>query len=156
MEAIVTVGLPACGKTTFAAALAPRYLDLNLDAFRAQAVGDATDQDATRKAVWRRDRALERAARDGRDVVISDTHARRRNRTRLIRRLRELGYHVRLVFFDVGESTCLARNAARDRRVPEAVIAEMAASLRALPPRPDEADSFEVRGGEGDRLLGDQ
>lgn len=102
-RAIVTVGLPGCGKSTFAAGLAADHVELNMDALREA-------------------------------VVVSDTHARRRDHTRVIRMLRSLGYEVELVFFDVGVATCLARNAGRARPVPEAAIHAMAARLRESPP----------------------
>lgn len=141
MRAILTVGLPGCGKSTYAAGLSG-VVEINLDNLRELICGDATDQSVTRKAVGMRHRLMNAYARDQRDVIFSDTHARRRNRLRLIRALKRLGYRVELVFFNVGEATCLQRNAGRARKVPEEAIAMMASQLRAHPPTPAEADVF--------------
>ena len=153
MKAIVTVGLPGSGKSTFAAGLAPEVVERNMDAMRELVSGDPTNQAATAKAIWHRNRLLERLAREGRDVILSDTHAKRRDRTKTIKQLRLLGYTVQLVFFDVGEAECLARNARRDRPVPEEAIVKMARLLRGTPPLPAEADEWAAHAHPEDRLL---
>jgi predicted kinase len=141
MRAILTVGLPGCGKSTYAAGL-EGLVEINLDALRELVAGDATDQAATPKAVGLRHRLMNFHAARADDLIFSDTHARPRNRRRLIRALHRLGYRVELVFFNVGMETCLRRNAGRDRVVPAEAIAAMAEQLRACPPRPSEADAF--------------
>jgi predicted kinase len=153
-RAIITVGLPACGKSTYARGLAATHAELNLDDLRAEISGDATNQDVTSRAIGRRRHRLAELAKAGRDVILSDTHAKRRDRRRAIRDLRALGYEVEVVFFDVGEATCHRRNAARARQVPASVIAEMAERLRHTAPTPHEADRFTVIQEPGDPLLG--
>lgn len=144
MRALVTVGLPGCGKTTFARALAPGFVDLNLDAMRGAIAGDPTDQAVTHRAKLLRDAHLANCAAAGREVILSDTHAKRKDRTESIRTLRALGYAVFLVVFDVGEATCRRRNAARARPVPAEAMDRMAARLRACPPEAGEADGLFV------------
>jgi predicted kinase len=153
-KAIITVGLPACGKSTYARSLAATHAELNLDDLRAEICGDATNQDVTGRAIGRRRHRLAELAKAGRDVILSDTHAKRRDRRRAIRDLRALGYEVEVVFFDVGETTCHQRNATRERQVPPAVITEMAERLRNTAPTPHEADRFTVIQEPGDPLLG--
>lgn len=153
MRALVTVGLPGSGKSTYAAAHGQQAVELNLDLMREQVCGDATNQNATVAAVAFRNRLLNTYAHQGRDVVISDTHARRRHRKRLIRLLRKLGYAVDVVFFDVGPGTCKRRNAGRGRQVPEPVIDQMAALLREHPPRASDGDTFVVIHDPDDPLL---
>lgn len=154
MKAIVTVGLPACGKSTYAGSLAATHAELNLDDLRREISGDATNQHATGRAIGRRRHRLAELAKAGRDVIISDTHAKKRDRKRIIRDLRALGYEVELVFFDVGEATCHRRNAGRDRPVPATVIGQMAERLRTTPPASAEADRFTVIQEPTDPLLG--
>lgn len=158
MRAVVTVGLPGCGKSTFARGLLqPESPDgpaeLNLDALREKVCGDATNQSATRAAIALRNRLFHTYAHERRDVIVSDTHARRKHRTRVIKLLRKLGYHVELVFFDVGIETCLQRNAGRERQVPIAAIEMMAGLLSEHPPVAHEADAFQVIRLDEDPLL---
>jgi predicted kinase len=156
LKAIVTVGLPASGKSTYAAGLKGDYVELNMDDLRFEICGDPTNQEVTHRAFGRRRRKLWELARQGRNVIISDTHAKRRDRKRTIRELKELGYEVELVFFNVGEQTCLKRNEARDRHVPVEVIARMAERIRHTPPTPHEADRFRVITEPDDPLLSNE
>lgn len=146
MKAIVTVGLPGCGKSTYAAkrVAAEGLVEVNLDDLRARVAGDAKDQNATVAALYLRDEVLETYAREGRDLIVSDTQSHREHRARIIAQLRQLGYRVELVVFDVGAATCKARNLGRERVVPEGAIDEMAARLQADPPRAEEADAFGI------------
>ena len=155
MRAIVTVGLPACGKSTFAGTLEGEYVELNLDTLRFELSGDAGNQHVTHRAIGRRKRRLAELAARGQNVILSDTHARRRDRRRTIRELQALGYEVELRFFNVGERTCQARNQAREHPVPPEVLSRMARRLRETPPTPDEADRFTVATEPDDPLLAD-
>ncbi len=137
-HAILTVGLPGCGKSTYAAGLKSGHVEVNLDLLRERVCGDATNQEATPRALRLRSRLLKQLAAKGRDVILS---------------LRGWGFTVHVVFFDVGETTCLARNARRGRQVPEAVIHMMAGFIRENPPTAKEADSFERIGEPEDPLL---
>ncbi|MDB5096053.1 MAG: ATP/GTP-binding protein [Cyanobacteria bacterium RYN_339] len=141
MRAVLTIGLPGCGKSTYAATQ-PGLVELNLDALREVVAGDATNQHATPRAVGLRHRLMNHHAAQRDDLIVSDTNVRRSHRRRLIRALHRLGYRVELVFFNVGLTTCLRRNAGRDRVVPAEAIAQMAALIQAHPPRVDEADGY--------------
>lgn len=143
MRAIVTVGLPGCGKSTYARGLADRFVELNLDLCRGLVCGDPANQNATSRAIFHRNRQLERLAREGRDVILSDTHVKARDRRRMIKQLRQLGYEVHVVFFNVGDATCRVRNAERVQPVPDWAMDKMLTSLQARPPHPEEADAFE-------------
>lgn len=153
MRAIVTVGLPGCGKSTYAAGLGDDYTELNLDTCRGIVCGDATNQAATPRAIFHRNRELERLAQAGRNVVLSDTNVKSRDRRGTIRQLRALGYTVHVVFFNVGERTCQARNAARANPVPEWAMDKMVRYLYARPPHPEDGDTFEEIVQGEDRLF---
>jgi predicted kinase len=133
MLALITIGLPAAGKTTFARAQAG-FEDLNLDACREAVSGDPGNQDATTAALALRDERMAAAVAARRSVVVSDTNLVPAHRRDLVERFRAAGYDVRFVAIETPYETCLARNAARARVVPERAMARMADVLAEHPP----------------------
>jgi predicted kinase len=135
MNAIVTVGIPACGKSTYARSLvAAGWVELNRDAFRAVVGGSfgVPRVEAAVTRLWRN--ALREAARAGKDVVLSDTHVTRRSRKDVCKMLRRLGYdRVTAQVFEVPLDTCLQRNRARPEPVPDDVLHRMAETLSRQP-----------------------
>ena len=123
MLALVTIGAPGAGKTTWVKrCLPPGTIDLNLDDFRALVLGDATDQSRIDEVLAHRDARLREAAIAGLDVVISDTNLSPAFRDALQSQLSDLGYAVQFMLFDTPLEVCLTRNAGRERQVPEHVI----------------------------------
>ncbi|MEB3223948.1 MAG: ATP-binding protein [Candidatus Sericytochromatia bacterium] len=133
MIALITIGLPAAGKSTYARTL-EGFEELNLDACREAVSGDAGNQDVTREALALRDARLAAAVAAGRPVVVSDTNLVPAHRKDLVERFRAAGYEVRLVLLDTPYDVCLARNAARARVVPPHAMERMAAALAEHPP----------------------
>lgn len=133
MKALITIGLPAAGKTTYARAQAG-FEDLNLDACRQAVSGDAGNQDATAAALALRDERLAAAVAAGRPVVVSDTNLVPAHRRELVERFRAAGYDVCLVLVETPYAICLARNAVRDRVVPVQAMERMAGALQEHPP----------------------
>ncbi|MBM3274016.1 MAG: AAA family ATPase [Candidatus Sericytochromatia bacterium] len=135
MLAIVTVGIPACGKSTFARGLvADGWFDLNRDALRATVGGGfgVPRAEAAVTRLWRN--ALRDAASAGKDIILSDTHVSRRSRKEVCRTLRRQGYErITALVFDVPLDTCLQRNRARAVPVPDEVLYRMADTLRRQP-----------------------
>lgn len=132
--ALITIGLPAAGKSTFAQAQTG-FEDLNLDACREAVSGDAGNQEATLAALALRDQRLEAAVAAGRPVVVSDTNLVPAHRRDLVARFRAGGYDVRFVLVETPYNVCLARNAVRARQVPEEAMARMAQTLAEHPPQ---------------------
>jgi len=135
MRAIVTVGIPGCGKSTYARKyLAEGFVEVNRDLLRAR-LGGGFGVPRVEAAVTRMARdALGAAARAGRDLIVSDTHCTRRSRKDVTRLLRKLGYtRVEAHVFGTDVATCLARNAARPDVVPESVVLAMADRLARQP-----------------------
>jgi len=124
--ALVTVGAPASGKSTWVKRTLPEHIrDVNLDTCREVVLGDARDQSRIGDVLTHRDALIQGAARDGLDLVVSDTNLVPAFRQALEAMLTGLGYSVRYVLFDTPLEVCLSRNAARERQVPEDVIRRM-------------------------------
>jgi predicted kinase len=136
VKVIVLIGLPASGKSTWAAGQRPA-VTLSSDEVRRMLAGDTTDQTihahvfATLRFLLRRRLLMARG-----DTIVDATNLAPRWRRDWIRLAQRAGVPVEAVWFDTPLDVCLARNAARERVVPEAAIRAMAAQLE--PPRPEE------------------
>ena len=119
---ILLVGAAGAGKSTFAARhFAPDEI-LSSDGFRAVLSGDEGNQAVSRAAFGLLNRALERRLGAGLLTVVDATNADRRARLDLVRRARAAGVPAVGLVLAPPEAIVLARNAARSRRVDEAVI----------------------------------
>lgn len=135
--AIVAIGIPGSGKSThlqFAATLF-RSGYVSTDAIREEITGDASDISQDSK-IW--PIAYERAAtflKDEEFVIFDATNAKLKDRKKLLSHLRDSGATEILgVFFSVSLDTAKARNAGRERTVPEFVLDRMYQSLQDNPP----------------------
>lgn len=141
---VLTVGLPASRKSTFAATSG--LTRLNSDSIRGELWGDEGKQGDPAKVfgvLYGRYRAgLERGDR----IIIDNTNLTRRARHTLLKVGRAAGREPLLLVFDSPLAECMVFNKARDRVVPDSVMNEMAADLmNAGPPLQSEADYRAVR-----------
>ena len=123
MQAIITLGLPGCGKSTWAGHEAARLSAtiIERDLIRAEMTREAGEEfswaswDFSREAeVTRRWQAAKAAALAARvSVIFADTNLHVGYRRELVADLQRAGYSVRYVFFDVAPEVCRARNATR-------------------------------------------
>ncbi|MGG6294644.1 AAA family ATPase [Leptolyngbya sp. AN02str] len=136
-ELVVMIGLPGSGKSTLAQQLAGAtgWPIVSTDAIRAQKFGDEAIQGAW-PVIWREvQRQLAEAVQTHQSVIYDATNVVRRERRRILRRGRELGFvTVTGLWLDVPLQVCLQRNGDRPRQVPEAVIARMHRRLVGAPP----------------------
>jgi predicted kinase len=135
---ILLIGLPGSGKSTWAADHG--FHALSSDEIRLTLADDPTDQTihsrvfATIRYLLRQRIGIGRLA-----TCIDATHLTRRERRPYFDIARWYDCDVEAVFFDVPLETCLARNRARPRQVPEEAVIAMAAKLE--PPDPEEGFS---------------
>jgi predicted kinase len=121
---VVLIGAPGAGKSTFAATF-PSSCVLNLDAYREMVSGDAHDQGATEDAVRAQYAVLKSRLRRGLPSVLDSTNLRERVRADLLHLTRWHEVPALAVVFTISLETCLRRNAARPRPVPEQVVRDM-------------------------------
>ena len=119
---ILTRGLPASGKSTWAKEFArvnPNVVRVSRDDLRAQMYPGADYRDIDEDLITEAETALVRAAlRQGKTVVVDAMHLQQR----YINRWQKLGYPVEIVEFHTDEATLLVRNTNRESRVPNHVI----------------------------------
>jgi len=137
------IGIPGSGKSTLAAQLLrdrPAWRVVATDEIRAELFGAAHIQGPWAQ-VWQQVECQLRAAvqqiqqgdLDG--VVYDATNAVRRQRRAAIALARQCGFEqISGIWLNPPLAVCLARNQARDRPVPEAVICRMYRCLTGAPP----------------------
>lgn len=119
-QAIISIGLPGCGKSTVLKPMAEKlgYTYLNADDIREELTGDPANH-AMEADVWQLvyARAAEGLHYGG--VIIDATHTKRKDRREMIEHLRRHGADEIIgLWFDIPYEVCAARNAARGRVVP--------------------------------------
>lgn len=139
----VLIGPPGSGKTTWCRHSGTLGTILSLDAARAVVGSGEHDQAATDAAVdYVRTRAHE-ALTAGRDVTIDATGARALpDRAIWLALAAEHHVEAHAVLFRTPLSTCLARNALRDRVVPSTVLTIMWLAIRDTTPEALRREGF--------------
>jgi predicted kinase len=134
---LVLTGLPASGKSTWAAAQLIGVL--SSDAVRALLTGAEETQHVNGLVFATLRQLLEARVRAGAAATIVDaTSLTRTERRSWIRMAEALNCDAESVFFDTPLELCLARNAARARVVPEDVMRRFAARMT----RPELSEGF--------------
>lgn len=125
MKAILTVGISASGKTTFAEGLVEKgWRDINRDWIRFNLVKpganwsnykfNRTNED---KVTELQGKMIMEAWADGKNIIISDTNLSAKTRANLTKKLNDLGYTVELEVFQVAMNIAMKRDRLRPNSV---------------------------------------
>lgn len=138
------IGLPGCGKSTYAADLAaalPDLIIISSDKIREELWGDETIQGNPGMVFdIARERALE-ALKAGKSVYFDATNLKRRDRGATLSPVQEIpGVLTMAIVFSVPVEVAIQRNNSRARKVPEDVIRKMADRMEL----PSDSEGFNV------------
>lgn len=133
MKAYILKWIPACGKTTYVLNNLKWYLHINKDSLRG-IYPSLSEKEISLK----QNEMILQAAKDGRNIVVDNTHCNPKSLNKTISLLRKVGYEdieVIDVFQRLIQSSgslkeafldCLERNYSREKRVPVSVLYSMA------------------------------
>jgi predicted kinase len=119
---VVLCGPAGCGKSTFAAQNFLPTQVVSSDECRALVSDDPENQGVSQHAFDLMHFIIEKRLSLGRLTVADATHLRREDREVLIKLARIFKFNAAVIVFNVSLETCLARNAARTRIVPEDAV----------------------------------
>jgi protein phosphatase len=119
---VVLCGPAGCGKSTFAARHFLRTQVVSSDECRALISDDATNQRVSNHAFDLLHFIIRKRLLLGRMTVADATSLTLQERRPFRLTARRFGFHSIAILFDVPLSVCLARNASRDRKIPEAAL----------------------------------
>lgn len=127
---ILTRGFPGSGKTTWATSWKDKdpenRINVNRDDIRAMigapGVG-SKDQEETVTNIH--NSILEQGLKDGKNIIISDTHLRAKHMKRLLNYAFDHGYDVEIHDFDVDLDELIKRDENREKSVGEDVLRDM-------------------------------
>ena len=125
MELAILIGLPGSGKSTFSRARLANHVLVSKDLM-------SSPNDA------RQLHLVGEALRQGRDVVVDNTHPSRASRAPLVALGRRLGARVVAYYFPVDIATAIARNQQREGKARVPKVAIYVARKRLEPPAAEE------------------
>lgn len=141
MQAILTVGISASGKSTFAKDLVSQgWVDVNRDDIRFDTFCNGVrdwklykfSKEKENQVTVAQERLVDAAALHGQNVIISDTNINDKTRNFWINRLTGLGYNVQVQYFDIDLIEALERDAKRCNGVGYKVITDQYARYMKL------------------------
>lgn len=139
-ELILTVGIPGCGKSTWARDAVNMFdrfhnhVIVERDQIRGELTGDIRDHTQEGRVTRVAEERVSKALESGRSVIIADTNLRAKYRRQWRKMAEALGAEYEEVWFDTPLETCIERDSERPNPVGETVIRNMYEVLLANQP----------------------
>ena len=131
-HAVIFVGMPASGKTTFYRENFSSYEHVNQDTIQSRA---------------KEEKIIEQLLLDRKNLVIDNTNATTEKRKSYIEKLKTRNYKIDCYYFDVNKDDCIERNKDRENSVPKVAIHSIAKSMEA-PSKKEGFDNIFVVSGD--------
>lgn len=133
-QLILTIGIPASGKSTYAKKLIGelKFEEINLDDLREQLSGNPHNMSFTKQALEIWHNKLESCLQLRQNVVVSDTNLIKEYRLPLIDKFKKEGFLVKYVIFHTPFGVCVERNRDRLWKVPYSVMLKMSLKMDKL------------------------
>lgn len=132
-KVILTCGVPAAGKTTWAENFIKNKTDsyvIETDAIRKELTGSYEDQTQNKEVFKIAHARLGEALRDNIEYIVFDaTNLKVWSRDAIIEIAKKYKAEVHCVYFSVPLATCFKRNDERERHVPDHVIVHMFSTM---------------------------
>lgn len=124
----VMMGLPGCGKSTLAKAIAEATsgVIVCLDDIREELFGNASEQGNPVKVVGISRARMQKSLEEGKTVIYDATNLRRAYRRDILNLMRPYSETITCLVVETPIEECIRRNNSRSRVVPEGVIRRMA------------------------------
>lgn len=133
MKAIITIGVSASGKSTWATEYAAKnnFVNINRDDIRFDMFcGGVRDWSLYKfnnkneqKVTEAQNEAIEKAAHSGKSIIVSDTNLNKSHRNKLISKLKHLGFEVDIAEFPITFEEACKRDSLRSNGVGHSTIA---------------------------------
>ena len=144
-QLMLMVGAPGSGKTTYRNKLVEKYPGLKvicMDDKRKELCGNENDQSKNGKIFGWQEHELREAMKVRQNTLVDATNPTKRLRKVLFNIARENGALCSVIYFDLKLETLLARNANREKRVPDDVVKRFYNSQQSICPW--EADLIQI------------
>lgn len=138
MKAKVLVGVSGCGKTTYAMTQTDYAIVCRDDIRFGHVMPNArgwkdyvfSNENEQKVTVIHKDQ-IDRCAELGQNLIVADTNLSKKNRRKLIKYLKEIGYGVELVIINLPLEACIERDSFRGARsVGEGIIRQQWETLQ--------------------------
>ena len=144
-QLLMLIGAPGSGKSTMREQLikqSPDVVVISMDDKRKELTGDANDQSRNQEVFNWQQRELTKAMKTKKNVILDATNTSRKLRRMLWDIGRRYGAAVGAFYWDIPLETLLARNAAREKRVPDHVVKRFFNTMESV--MPWEADKIKI------------
>lgn len=136
MKAIITIGLPASGKSTLCSQKYPDYVKIERDDTRLEILKEKgllpTEENSVNFKIWDFtwekdvniiiDTKIKKAFEEGKNIILSDVNINFRFLKKLVKQVKSVGFRVKFIHLRVSLEEALKRDSLRKYPLAEGII----------------------------------